>query len=204
MARIFYKCLGRFALMTAAALWAGCNDDIEKKGSQETDSEPVLSSPFKTKEYIKQRTEDGYRNCYRGMCDSLAGTLYGSGAVSFDTSAFGYVKKIDQSDLEFSSECTLDSKSLIKVIHQRIPGLRHIYNKHLKKKLGFEGGLMLELTIGSDGSVTNAVVKSSTTGYDEFDKEIKRAVSLWKFEKSSGTTSVTIPFAFAEKYPWAE
>ena len=33
IARFFYKCLGRLALMNAAALWAGCGNDVEKKES---------------------------------------------------------------------------------------------------------------------------------------------------------------------------
>lgn len=35
MARPFYKFLGRMALMTAAALWTGCNDDSEKTAKSE-------------------------------------------------------------------------------------------------------------------------------------------------------------------------
>jgi len=45
MARFFYKCLGRFALMTAAALWAGCNDDAGKSELVKNDS--VKESPAK-------------------------------------------------------------------------------------------------------------------------------------------------------------
>lgn len=106
MARFFYKCLGRFALLTAAALWAGCGNDRAEKDAPETKSEQVLSNPFKTKEYlkqrqrntakeyIKQRTEDSYR----GMYDNLAGTLYGSGAEFIPTKANGSVKILDLSD----------------------------------------------------------------------------------------------------------
>lgn len=194
MARFFYKCLGRFALLTAAALWAGCSEAREEKSSQETDSEPVLSNPFKTKEYIKQRTEDSYR----GMYDNLAGTLYGSGAEFIPTKANGSVKILDLSDLEIASGSSLEGNSLLLVIKQRTPGLRHLYNKFLKKKLGFEGTIVMTLSIVPDGSVSKVSVKSSTTEFKEFDEEIKTAVSRWKFEKSAGITSVTIPFEFSE------
>lgn len=193
MARFFYKCLGRFALLTAAALWAGCSEAREEKSSQETDSEPVLSNPFKTKEYIKQRTEDSYR----GMYDNLAGTLYGSGAEFIPTKANGSVKILDLSDLEIASGSSLEGNSLLLVIKQRTPGLRHLYNKFLKKKLGFEGTIVMTLSIVPDGSVSKVSVKSSTTEFKEFDEEIRTAVSRWKFEKSAGITSVTIPFEFS-------
>lgn len=194
MARFFYKCLGRFALLTAAALWAGCSEAREEKSSQETDSEPVLSNPFKTKEYIKQRTEDSYR----GMYDNLAGTLYGSGAEFIPTKANGSVKILDLSDLEIASGSSLEGNSLLLVIKQRTPGLRHLYNKFLKKKLGFEGTIVMTLSIVPDGSVSKVSVKSSTTEFKEFDAEIKTAVCRWIFEKSDGITSVTIPFEFSE------
>lgn len=132
------------------------------------------------------------------MYDNLAGTLYGSGAEFIPTKANGSVKILDLSDLEIAPGCSLEGNSLLLVIKQRTPGLRHIYNKFLKKKPGFEGRLVLQLTIAPDGSITNAVVKSSTTGYDDFDAEIKTAVSRWKFEKSDGIASVTIPFEFLE------
>lgn len=132
------------------------------------------------------------------MCDTLAGTLYGSGGDIIGLKYKGSVKPPEQSDLDVAPESSLSSKSLLNVFRQRTPGLRHIYNKFLKKKPGFEGRLVLQLTIAPDGSITNAVVKSSTTGYDDFDAEIKTAVSRWKFEKSDGITSVTIPFEFSE------
>ncbi|MBR6122339.1 energy transducer TonB, partial [Candidatus Saccharibacteria bacterium] len=42
-------------------------------------------------------------------------------------------------------------------------------------------------------------IAASTTGYSEFDNEIKSAVSRWKFSKvNAGNTTVTIPFTFSE------
>ena len=90
------------------------------------------------------------------------------------TKARGSVKKLYLSDLEISSRDSLDGNLLLRVFNQRIPGLRHIYNKHLKKYPGINGRLVLQLTISPDGSITNAIVKLSTTGYDEFDNEIKK------------------------------
>ena len=88
---------------------------------------------------------------------------------------------------------------IVKVVRQRTPGLRHIYNKFLKKRDGFAGKVVLKLTIAPDGEVVNIAIVSSNTGYSEFDDQIKEAVSRWFFSKvESGNTTVTIPFAFAD------
>ena len=87
----------------------------------------------------------------------------------------------------------------MKVVRQRTPGLRHIYNKFLKKKPGFQGKVTLKFTIAPGGEVISISIASSTTGYGEFDAQIKGAVSNWTFSKvKSGNTTVTIPFTFSE------
>ena len=59
--------------------------------------------------------------------------------------------------------------------------------------------MTLKITIAPDGDVSKISVASSTTGYKDFDGEIKVAVSRWKFSKvKSGNTTVTIPFDFSE------
>jgi TonB family protein len=88
---------------------------------------------------------------------------------------------------------------IMKVVRQRTPGLRHIYNKFLKKKPGFQGKVTLKFTIAPGGEIISISIASSTTGYGEFDGEVKTAVSRWKFSKvKSGNTTVTIPFTFSE------
>ena len=88
---------------------------------------------------------------------------------------------------------------IMKVVRQRTPGLRHIYNKCLKKKPGFQGKVTLRFTIAPGGEIISISTVSSTTGYSEFDNEIKNAVSRWTFSKvKSGNTTVTIPFTFSE------
>lgn len=87
---------------------------------------------------------------------------------------------------------------VLKVVKQRTPGLRHIYDKFVKKnKSCFQGKVALKLTIDSSGYITNVSIASSTTGTGEFDNEIKTAVSKWRFNNvASGNTVVTIPFVF--------
>jgi TonB family protein len=91
------------------------------------------------------------------------------------------------------------ASDIMKVVRQRTPGLRHIYNKFLKKRPGFQGKVTLQFTVSPGGEVISIVVIASTTGYAEFDADIKRAVGRWTFTKvKSGNTTVTIPFTFTE------
>ena len=87
----------------------------------------------------------------------------------------------------------------MKVVRQRTPGLRHIYNKYLKKQPGFAGKVTLRFTIAPGGDIISISIASSTTGYGEFDNAVKNTVKRWTFSKvKSGNTTVTIPFTFSE------
>ena len=88
---------------------------------------------------------------------------------------------------------------IMKVLRRRVPELRLIYNKHLEKKPGFEGKIVIEFTITPKGKITNISIVSSNTYFEEFDSEIVKAVSRWKFPKiKSGNTMVKLPFLFYE------
>ena len=106
-----------------------------------------------------------------------------------------------------------DKDSILKVIRQRTPGLRHIYNKHLKKNRAkaylknnqdnvnpnFNGMIVFKLNINADGIVQKIEIQSSNTGNKDFDDEVKRALSRWKFPKMNSNETVTFPVTFFEK-----
>ena len=131
--------------------------------------------------------------------DSPAG-LFGGGGSGVATKAKGSVKTPSERDIDMGAGGgSRSAADIMKVVRQRTPGLRHIYNKFLKKKPGFQGKVTLKFTIAPGGEVISISIASSTTGYGEFDGEIKSAVSRWKFSKvKSGNTTVTIPFTFSE------
>lgn len=135
----------------------------------------------------------------REIDDGLAGLL-GGGGGGIATKAKGSIRTPSERDIDMGAGNGSRSKSEIqKAIMQRTPGLRHIYNKFLKKKPGFAGKVTLTLSIAPDGEVVKISVASSTTGYKAFDDEIKTAVSRWKFSKvKSGNTTITVPFTFSE------
>ena len=134
-----------------------------------------------------------------GIGDGLAGLL-GGGGGGIATKAKGSIKTPSMRDIDMGAGGgSRSAADIMKVVRQRTPGLRHIYNKFLKKKPGFQGKVTLKFTIAPGGEVISISIASSTTGYGEFDGEIKSAVSRWKFSKvKSGNTTVTIPFTFSE------
>lgn len=134
-----------------------------------------------------------------GIGDGLAGLL-GGGGGGIATKAKGSIKTPSERDIDMGAGGgTRSAADIMKVVRQRTPGLRHIYNKFLKKKPGFQGKVTLKFTIAPGGEIISISIASSTTGFGEFDGEIKNAVSRWKFSKvKSGNTTVTIPFTFSE------
>ena len=134
-----------------------------------------------------------------GIGDGLAGLL-GGGGGGIATKAKGSIKTPSERDIDMGAGGgSRSAADIMKVVRQRTPGLRHIYNKFLKKKPGFQGKVTLKFTIAPGGEIISIAIASSTTGYGEFDGEIKSAVSRWKFSKvKSGNTTVTIPFTFSE------
>lgn len=135
-----------------------------------------------------------------GIGDALGG-LFGGPAGQIGTKALkGHITTPKPNEIDMGSAGASRSASdIMKVVRQRTPGLRHIYNKHLKKKPGFQGKVTLKFTIAPGGEIISMAVVGSTTGYAEFDNEVKKAVSGWTFGKvKSGNTTVTIPFTFTE------
>ena len=134
-----------------------------------------------------------------GIGDGLAGLL-GGGGGGIATKAKGSIKTPSMRDIDMGAGGgSRSAADIMKVVRQRTPGLRHIYNKCLKKKPGFQGKVTLKFTIAPGGEIISISTVSSTTGFSEFDSEIKNAVSRWTFSKvKSGNTTVTIPFTFSE------
>jgi TonB family protein len=92
------------------------------------------------------------------------------------------------------------TESILRVIRQHTPGLRHTYNKFLKTNPGFKGKVTLKFTIAPSGSIIELALTSSTTGVSDFDQEIRNKVKTWRFEPVKGRSNdvVTVPFTFSE------
>ncbi len=143
---------------------------------------------------------DGYAEGGSGGIGDMLGGLMGGGGGSISTKAKGSIKTPSERDIDMGSGGGSRSASeIMAVVRSRTPGLRHIYNKHLKLRPGFSGKVTLKFTIAPGGDVISIGIASSSTGYDDFDSEIKDAVSRWRWKAiKSGNVTVSIPFTFSE------
>lgn len=148
---------------------------------------------------VEQCDEEYSESGSEGEGVGLAG-LFGGGGGGISTKAKGNIKTPSARDLDMGAGGgSRPAADIMKVVRQRTPGLRHIYNEYLKKKPGFEGKVVLKFTIAPRGEIISISIASSTTGYGTFDAAIKNAVGNWTFGKvKEGNTTVTIPFTFSE------
>jgi TonB family protein len=143
---------------------------------------------------------EGYAEGGSGGIGDGLGSLLGGGGGGIATRAKGTIKTPSARDIDMGAGGgSRSAADIMKVVRQRTPGLRHIYNKYLKKQPGFAGKVTLRFTIAPGGDVITISIVSSSTGYSEFDNAVKNAVKRWTFSKvKSGNTTVTIPFTFSE------
>ena len=180
--------------------------DLMKDSKFTKDIDKVLKdvAALKTTKNTRNKPNDGgFNEDYaekkeKKEKEELAG-LFGGGGGGIATKKKGSVKTPSERDIDMGAGGSRSAADIGKVLRQLTPGLRHSYIKFLKKKPGFQGKVTLKFTIAPGGEIISTSIASSTTGYGEFDDEIKNAVSRWKFSKvKSGNTTVTIPFTFSE------
>ena len=105
-------------------------------------------------------------------------------------------------NIKSANKQTLDQNMYSRVertFRQRVPGLKHIYRRFLKKDTAntFDGKITLKLTIAADGTVKDALIISSTTGVKDFDENIINAVCRWTFSKVNfGKIAVYVTIRF--------
>ncbi len=73
MAKNFSKYLGKIALMTAAALWAGCSDS-EKKADETVSQTSVKAEPQQVQEQLKKETVESVQEAESSASDSVSAT----------------------------------------------------------------------------------------------------------------------------------
>jgi len=146
---------------------------------------------------------EGYAVGGSGGVDDLLGGLWGGDAGPLGVKAKGGLglKAPSASDIDMGQESGQRStESILRVIRQHTPGLRHTYNKYLKTNPGFKGKITLKFAIAPSGSIVELTIVGTTTGVNDFDQEIRDKVRTWKFEPVKGKSNdvVTVPFTFSE------
>ena len=146
---------------------------------------------------------EGYAVGGSGGVDDLLGGLWGGDAGPLGVKAKGGLglKAPSASDIDMGQESGQRStESILRVIRQHTPGLRHTYNKYLKTSPGFKGKITLKFAIAPSGAIVELTIVGTTTGVNEFDQEVREKVRTWRFEPVKGKSNdvVTVPFTFSE------
>lgn len=92
------------------------------------------------------------------------------------------------------------SESILAVVRAHSPGLRHLYNTHLKSNPGLGGKVTVRFAISPSGRVVDAAIVSGTTGSRAFEIQVVEKIQAWHFDpiKTLGNDIVTVPFNFSE------
>lgn len=230
MASLFGKCWNNFVLLAAAVLWAGCSDgdknadkslEQEKgKTEQSLDVKKEDAEKLRRDSLSKRKAEiDKILKDVAALSTSGTTTLYGvvrSGSKDLERDkdgkpiierAKGVAKAPAFEELSLDRGVYDDKVLFIQIIRRRTPGLRHIYNKHLKKSPSFSGTIVFRLNINAGGAVQNVQIDSTTTGNTDFDEEVQKAVGRWNFQNmNSGVVAklntdvvATFPIRFYEE-----
>jgi outer membrane biosynthesis protein TonB len=98
---------------------------------------------------------------------------------------------------EFDSDSRSQS-DIVKVIKRRIGGIKHCYEKRLKRDPELRGKIVISFVIHPGGKVIEVEVASNTTGDSELAECIASRVKSIRFPATDGSeTSVTYPFILA-------
>lgn len=207
-------------LLAAAVLWAGCSDGDKNadKSLEQEKGKTEQSLDVKKEDAEKLRRDSVFKASIDSVLKSVGNlsthgttTLYGvvrssSKGLERDKDgkfiiekAKGFAKTPTFEELSLERGVYDDRVSFLRPIRQRTPGLRHIYNKHLKKSPSFSGTIVFRLNINADGTVQNVQIDSTTTGNRAFDEEIRKAVSRWNFPKKNSEDVATFPIRFYEE-----
>lgn len=208
MARLFSKCLGKIVLMTAAALWAGCNDSEKADDTTKQDDSVLVQL-----QNVKKRVDEKPEVKDSSILNEASVTLYGCNGCSFflvkksrdslkrPSKNKGAVQPLVKNQITIAKGSALGRDSVFAGLEKRTQALRHIYNKYLKQNPEhfFDGTMILKIKLLADGSVKECQIVLSTTNNKEFEKDVRIAVSHWTFPKvESGETVATFPITFQE------
>ncbi len=208
MARFFRKCLEKIVLMTAAALWAGCNDSEKADDTTKQDDSVLVQL-----QNVKKRVDEKPEVKDSSILNEASVTLYGCNGCSFflvkksrdslkrPSKNKGAVQPLVKNQITIAKGSALGRDSVFAGLEKRTQALLHIYNKYLKQNPEhfFEGTMILKIKLLADGSVKECQIVLSTTNNKEFEKDVRIAVSHWTFPKvESGETVATFPITFQE------
>lgn len=217
MAKNFSKFLGKIALMTAATLWAACNDSDKKAEDPKSDTKSIVN-PIKLK---KVELSKIYRDSIpvkilKPDLDGLLQTVALYGVLPDVVHKGGDGKVVPRCRIKPLSAKNvvvegrdIDVQTFLKVYRQRVHGLRFIFDKNVRRRSDlaseFEGRIVLTLKIASSGEVENVQIKSTTIAenspFSAINEDVKESVCHWVFPKSKNGATFSFPISFYMMLP---
>jgi periplasmic protein TonB len=130
---------------------------------------------------------------YGGGAGSLSG--HTTTQVSSATLAAQGTNKVERG--AGSGKASRSEEEIAMVFDRNKGAIYALYTRALRDKPDLQGKLVLELTIGADGSVLKCAVVSSELNDPELERKLVARVKLFQFEaKDVGTITVTKPIDF--------
>jgi periplasmic protein TonB len=130
---------------------------------------------------------------YGGGAGSLTG--HSTTQVSSATLAAQGTNKVERG--AGSGKASRSEEEIAMVFDRNKGAIHALYTRALRDKPDLQGKLVLELTIGADGSVVRCEVVSSELNDPELERKLVSRVKLFRFEaKDVGTITVTKPIDF--------
>ncbi len=224
-------------LLAAAVLWAGCSDgdknadktleqekvnteqslDVKKENDEKARRDSVLETLKKIEKATKELEVEltGTTTLYGCRPENGCSVKIDENGIPvidekyLQGRARGVAKAPTYEELSVAGGVDSNRVLVLRTIRQRTPGLRHIYNKHLKRNPSFSGTIVFRLNINADGAVQKVQIDSTTTGNTVFDEEVQKAVGRWNFQNmNSGVVAklntdvvATFPIRFYEDEP---
>jgi TonB family protein len=135
----------------------------------------------------------GLSRGYGGGAGSLTG--HSTTQVSSSTLAAQGTNKVERG--AGSGKASRSEEEIAMVFDRNKGAIYALYTRALRDKPDLQGKLVLELTIGSDGSVVRCEVVSSELNDPDLERKLVARVRLFRFEaKDVGTITVTKPIDF--------
>lgn len=132
---------------------------------------------------------------------STAGTST-TGSVPAATSAplaEAPIQSVATDDEDEANLPALDQSVVKDVVMSYMPAIRNCYNQELKKDPALAGKVVIRFTVGPKGTITQAVVASSTLKNKEVEGCMLKEVKSWIFPEPRRGESVDISFPFVFK-----
>jgi periplasmic protein TonB len=130
---------------------------------------------------------------YGGGAGSLTG--HSTTQVSSATLAAQGTNKVERG--AGSGKASRSEEEIAMVFDRNKGAIYALYTRALRDKPDLQGKLVLELTIGQDGSVVRCEVLSSELNDPDLERKLVARVKLFRFEaKDVGTITVTKPIDF--------